>query len=182
MRRKVGICRPEPERRKAALEEYDAIWARRYAASLRLWELAWEGFVLFLDYDFDIRHVVCTADAIESLNACYQRAFHTRGHFPTKQAAPKGLFVRPARACAGRVAVKEIHERFGSLRNSRYAVKCDPARAGRPPLLPIETACEVVLTSRDQAKHLVRDQLAGEGLVDKLLSERRATADIEGAP
>lgn len=50
------------------------------------------------------------------------------------------------------------------------------------PLLLIETARGVVLTTRDQAKLLVREQLAGESLVDELLSERRAAAGIEDAP
>lgn len=49
------------------------------------------------------------------------------------------------------------------------------------PLLLIETARGVVLTTRDQAKQLMREQLAGESLVGQLISERRAAAATESA-
>lgn len=49
------------------------------------------------------------------------------------------------------------------------------------PLLFIETNDGVVLASRDQAKRIVRAQLAGAGLVDSLLKERRAAARAEDA-
>jgi transposase-like protein len=45
---------------------------------------AWEEFILFLDYDIEIRKVLCSTNAIESFNACYQRAVKARGHFPTE--------------------------------------------------------------------------------------------------
>ncbi|OUZ12000.1 cell division protein MraZ [Aeromicrobium sp. PE09-221] len=44
------------------------------------------------------------------------------------------------------------------------------------PLLLIETAHGVVLATRDQAKRLLRDQLAGESLVEELIADRRAAA------
>ena len=43
----------------------------------------------FLDYDVQIRTVICSTNAIESLNARYRRAAKARGHFPTEQAALK---------------------------------------------------------------------------------------------
>lgn len=44
------------------------------------------------------------------------------------------------------------------------------------PLLFIETAHGVVLATREQAKRLLRDQLAGESLVEELIADRRAAA------
>lgn len=41
----------------------------------------------FLDYDPEIRKVLCSTNAIESLNAHYRRAATVRGHFPTEDAA-----------------------------------------------------------------------------------------------
>jgi putative transposase len=38
--------------------------------------------VPFLDYDVEIRKIICSTNAIESLNACYRRAVRVRGHFP----------------------------------------------------------------------------------------------------
>lgn len=47
----------------------------------------------FLDYDVEIRKVICSTNAIESLNARYRRAVKARGHFPTEQAALKCLYL-----------------------------------------------------------------------------------------
>ena len=41
----------------------------RYRAIIRLWENAWQEFIPFRDYDVEIRRVVCSTNAIESLNA-----------------------------------------------------------------------------------------------------------------
>jgi hypothetical protein len=50
-------------------------------------------FIPFLDYDLEIRKVICSTNAIESLNARYRRAVKARGHFPTEQAAMKCLYL-----------------------------------------------------------------------------------------
>jgi putative transposase len=77
----------------AALDELDAEWGRQYGAIIRLWRSAWEEFIPFLDYDTEIRQVICSTNAIESLNARYRRAVKARGHFPTEQAALKCLYL-----------------------------------------------------------------------------------------
>jgi len=65
----------------------------RYPAVIRLWDRAWAEFIPFLDYDLEIRRVICSTNAIESLNARYRRAIKTRGHFPSEQAALKCLYL-----------------------------------------------------------------------------------------
>jgi len=49
--------------------------------------------VPFLDYDVEIRQVLFSTNAIESLHARYRRAVSVRGHFPTEQAALKCLYL-----------------------------------------------------------------------------------------
>jgi putative transposase len=44
-------------------------------------------------YDVEIRKVLCSTNAIESLNARYRRAVRARGHFPSEQAALKCLYL-----------------------------------------------------------------------------------------
>ncbi len=78
---------------RAALDELAERWGTRYPAVIRLWENAWEEFIPFLDYDIEIRRVICSTNAIESLNARYRRAIKARGHFPTEQAALKCLYL-----------------------------------------------------------------------------------------
>jgi transposase-like protein len=73
--------------------EFAQAWEERYPAIVRLWTAAWNEFIPFLDYDVEIRRVICSTNAIESLNARYRRAIRSRGHFPTEQAALKCLYL-----------------------------------------------------------------------------------------
>jgi putative transposase len=77
----------------AALDELEEKWGAKYRAMIRLWRNAWNEFIPFLDYDTEIRKVICSTNAIESLNARYRRAVRARGHFPTEQAALKCLYL-----------------------------------------------------------------------------------------
>jgi putative transposase len=76
-----------------AFAEFSAIWEDRYPAIIRLWENAWAEFVPFLAFDNEIRTIICTTNAIESLNARFRRAVKARGHFPSEQAALKCLYL-----------------------------------------------------------------------------------------
>ncbi len=78
---------------RAAFEAMAAKWGQRYPAVVRLWDNAWSEFIPFLDYDVEIRRVLSTTNAIESLNARYRRAVKARGHFPSEQAAMKCLYL-----------------------------------------------------------------------------------------
>jgi transposase-like protein len=78
---------------RAAFEQVAAKWGERYPAVVRLWDNAWSEFIPFLDYDVEIRRVLSTTNAIESLNARYRRAIKARGHFPSEQAAMKCLYL-----------------------------------------------------------------------------------------
>lgn len=81
---------------KAALDlfaEFSDKWERRYPAIIRLWTDAWAEFVPFLEFDTEIRKIICTTNAIESINARLRRAVNARGHFPNEQAALKCLYM-----------------------------------------------------------------------------------------
>ena len=78
---------------RAAMDQATGTWGARYPAIVRLWDNAWEQFIPFLDYDLEIRKVLCSTNAIESLNARYRRAVKARGHFPSEQAAIKCLYL-----------------------------------------------------------------------------------------
>jgi len=73
--------------------DFAQAWGGRYPAIVRLWENAWAEFVPFLEYDVEIRRVICTTNAIESINARYRRAVNARGYFPTEAAAMKCLYM-----------------------------------------------------------------------------------------
>ena len=78
---------------RSAFDELTEKWGQRYPAVIRLWDNAWAEFIPFLDYDVEIRRVICSTNAIESLNARYRRAIKARGHFPSEQAAMKCLYL-----------------------------------------------------------------------------------------
>ncbi|MEU6547932.1 IS256 family transposase [Streptomyces sp. NPDC046859] len=81
---------------EAALErfaEFADAWGKKYPAIVRLWENAWEEFTPFLRFDTEIRRIVCTTNAIESVNARIRRAVKARGHFPNETAALKCVYM-----------------------------------------------------------------------------------------
>jgi putative transposase len=76
-----------------AFAEFSGTWEAKYPAIVKLWESAWAEFVPFLAFDKEIRTLICTTNAIESLNARFRRSVKARGHFPTEQAALKHLYL-----------------------------------------------------------------------------------------
>jgi putative transposase len=77
----------------ARLDDFADKWGGKYPAIVSLWRNAWQEFIPFLDYDAEIRKVICSTNAIESLNSRYRRAIRARGHFPNDQAALKCLYL-----------------------------------------------------------------------------------------
>ena len=75
------------------LDEFHDNWGEQYPAIRTLWSNAWSEFVPFLDYSPEIRRVIYSTNAIESLNARFRRATRARGHFPNEQAAMKCLYM-----------------------------------------------------------------------------------------
>lgn len=73
--------------------EFTETWGKKYPAIVRPWEAAWAEFVPFLAFDAEIRTIICTTNAIESLNARLRRAVRARGHFPSDAAALKCLYL-----------------------------------------------------------------------------------------
>ena len=84
---------PSESAAKERFIEFTKKWGPQYPAIIKMWDNAWSEFVPFLDYDVEIRRVICSTNAIESVNARYRRAVRARGHFPTEQAALKCLYL-----------------------------------------------------------------------------------------
>ena len=78
---------------KERFAEFAQEWGARYPAIVRLWDNAWAEFVPFLAFDPEIRRVICSTNAIESVNARIRRAVKARGHFPNEQAALKCVYM-----------------------------------------------------------------------------------------
>ena len=90
----------------AARDAFDQLverWGPRYPAIVRLWDNAWDEFIPFLDYDLEIRRVLCSTNAIESLNARYRRGIS--GTVPRYGQRARGEFVMMAVAAVGLLLV-----------------------------------------------------------------------------
>jgi putative transposase len=71
----------------------DSDLGRRYPATVATWENAWERFIPFLAFPPELRKIIYTTNAIESLNYQLRKIIKNRGHFPNDDAAIKLLWL-----------------------------------------------------------------------------------------
>ena len=85
----------------AAVQAFDAFvqrWATKYPAVVRLWRSRWNEIVPFLAFPKEIRRILYTTNAIESLNSQLRRVLRPKGSFPNDDAVLKLLFLALQRA------------------------------------------------------------------------------------
>jgi putative transposase len=86
---------------EAASQALDAVeqrWASRYPGVTKLWRSRWNEIVPFLSYPAEIRRILYTTNAIESLNFQLRKVLKPKGHFPTEDAVLKILYLAIQRA------------------------------------------------------------------------------------
>jgi putative transposase len=77
-----------------ALSVFEAgSWGRRYPPIVASWRRNWERVIPFFAYPLDVRRVLYTTNAIESLNMQLRKITKNRGHFPSDDAATKLLYL-----------------------------------------------------------------------------------------
>ncbi len=76
-----------------ALDAFDKSWGERYPMIAQSWMANWERLVPFLDFPPDIRKVIYTTNAIESVNSQIRKLIKNRGHFPNDDAAIKLIYL-----------------------------------------------------------------------------------------
>ncbi len=84
---------PTVDAAQTRFAEFADQWRDRYPAMIDTWERAWIEFTPFLAFPVELRTVVYTTNAIESLNARFRKAVRHRGHFPNEQSALKVLYL-----------------------------------------------------------------------------------------
>jgi putative transposase len=83
-----------PEAAAARLEEFEASkWGSKYAPITAIWRRAWEQVIPFYAYPPEIRKIIYTTNAIESLNMQVRKVIKNRGHFPGDEAATKLIYL-----------------------------------------------------------------------------------------
>jgi len=82
------------EQARQQLDEFaTGYWGRRYPAIAPAWLRQWEQVVPFFAYPLEVRKIIYTTNAIESLHSRLRKAVRIRGHFPSDEAASKLLFL-----------------------------------------------------------------------------------------
>ena len=116
---------------EAARLELDAFaeseLGRRYPAAVMTWTNAWERFIPFLAFPPELRKIIYTTNAIESLNYQLRKIIKNRGHFPNDDAAIKLLWL----------AIRDIEDKRARARAKEKGL---PASARRAPGRLVEGA------------------------------------------
>jgi transposase-like protein len=82
------------ETARQALDEFaDSPWGEKYGSVVQAWERAWEHVVPFFAFAPEIRKVIYTTNAIESVHMQLRKVIKNRGHFPTDEAATKLIWL-----------------------------------------------------------------------------------------
>ena len=76
-----------------ALDRFSAGWDAKYPAIGPSWRADWQRLTVFFNYSPEIRKVIYTTNAIESLNYSLRRLLKTRGAFPNDDSIVKILFL-----------------------------------------------------------------------------------------
>jgi len=82
---------------EAALAELDAFerssWGIKFPTVVAAWRRAWDKVIPFFAFPPEVRRVIYTTNAIESVNARLRKIIKTRGHFPSDDAAAKLIWL-----------------------------------------------------------------------------------------
>ena len=81
------------------LSEFEGKWTK-YPAIARLWRAQWERVIPFFAFPAEVRKVVYTTNAVESLHMSLRKIIKTRGSFPSEEAAFKLLYLALAKVVA----------------------------------------------------------------------------------
>ena len=84
---------PTVEAAELAFKDLETTWGHQYPGVIDVWRRAWNEFIPFLDYPPELRRVVYTTNAIESINFQLRKITKARGHFPSDEAAMKLLYL-----------------------------------------------------------------------------------------
>jgi putative transposase len=76
------------------LEEFaNSEWGKKLPAILQSWRRVWEQVIPFFAYPLEIRKIIYTTNAIESLHMQLRKVLKNRGHFPNDEAATKLIYL-----------------------------------------------------------------------------------------
>lgn len=81
------------EEAEANLEAFEQKWDGKYPSISKIWRDNWEHIIPFFAYPEEIRKVIYTTNAIESVNRSVRKIIKNRGAFPSDEAATKLIYL-----------------------------------------------------------------------------------------
>ena len=82
------------EAAQAELDAFEASpWGQKFPTVVSAWRRAWDKVIPFFAFPPEVRRVIYTTNAIESVNARLRKIIKTRGHFPSDDAATKLIWL-----------------------------------------------------------------------------------------
>jgi putative transposase len=90
------------------LSEFEAKWPK-YSAIGKLWREHWERVIPFFAFPAEVRRMVYTTNAVESLHMSLRKIIKTRGSFPSEEAALKLLYL----------ALSKVIAKWDTVQNSK---------------------------------------------------------------
>ena len=87
----------DEESGKKRMQEAKAKWDKQYPGSMDSWENNWSSIAPIFNYSSEVRKIIYTTNAIESLNSSYRRLNKGRTIFPTDTALLKALYLATKR-------------------------------------------------------------------------------------
>lgn len=76
-----------------ALQEFEKKWGSKYGYAIKSWKNNWEDLTAYFDYPIEIRKIIYTTNAIESLNSSIRKYTKIKTVFPDDQAALKAVYL-----------------------------------------------------------------------------------------
>src|SRR5215469_11701789 len=94
------------------LKQFERRWSQTHPAMAQIWRRNWERIIPFFQYPAEIRKVIYTTNAVESLNMTLRKVIKTRGSFPSTEAAMKLLYL----------ALRNVSKKWNSIQSWREAL------------------------------------------------------------
>jgi len=78
----------------AALDEFEqGPWGQKYPPIVASWRRKWDEVVPFFAFSAEVRKIIYTTNAIESLHSQVRKTIRNKGHFPSDEAATKLIYL-----------------------------------------------------------------------------------------
>lgn len=94
------------------LNAFECKWGAKYQAIGKLWKGNWERVVPFFEFPAEVRKVIYTTNAVESLHMSLRKIIKTRGSFPSEEAAIKLLYL----------ALRNVIQKWDTLQSWKAAL------------------------------------------------------------